>query len=355
VPPCHKPPCATSGDDAIRQPSAPRARAKWLILGTALALGSNGAALAQSALGPLATAKTTLVPFENSPFPYRGEIPEKNRPFIDTVEGERRGHASPRGGVYWEDTTYSDRRSLLHIPKGFDPRRPALIVIYFHGNEARLTRDVRTRQQVPRQLAESRLNAVLVAPQFAVDALDSSAGQFWQPGAFKRYVDESADRLTRLYGDARVRATFARAPIVIAAYSGGYHPTAFILKSGTVDDRIRGIMLLDGPFGDVDKFAGWLARRPAAFFVSAYGKAAREENGTLQRLLIDRGISFDTTLPPSLDAGKVAFIDSPDTIEHADFVTEAWVKDPLKALLRRVPGFPRTGGPTTPGSMPKGK
>lgn len=325
-----------------------------LILGTILALGTTSASVAQSALAPLATAKSALVPFDNSPFPYRGDVPEKNRPFIDTVEGERRGHASPRGGVYWEELTYSDRRSLLYIPKSFDPRRPALIVVYFHGNEAKLTRDVHTRQEVPRQVAESRLNAVLVAPQFAVDALDSSAGRFWQPGVFKQYVAEAAKRLTRLYGDERAHAAFERAPVVIAAYSGGYHPAAFILQSATVDDRMRGVILLDGPFGDIDKFADWLARRTPAFFVSAHGKSAREENTTLQRILTDRGISFESKLPASLEPGKVAFIDSPDSVQHADFVTEAWVKDPLQVLLRRIPGFARTGA-TPPGSLPKKK
>lgn len=348
---------ATSGDDAV-VPSANRGGGRictpGLILGSALALGVCGTGVAQSGLGPLVTAKTALVPFDNSPFPFRGEVPEKNRPFIDTVEGERRGHASPRGGVYWEETTYSDRRSLLHIPKGFDPRRPALIVVYFHGNEARLTRDVRIRQQVPRQLAESGLNAALVVPQFAVDALDSSAGRFWQPGVFKQYVAEAAERLTRLYGDERGRGAFARAPVVIAAYSGGYHPAAFILKSGTVDDRIRGVMLLDGPFGDIDKFADWLARRTPAFFVSTYGISARAENTTLQRLLTDRGIGFANVLPASLAPGSVAFFDSPDSVQHADFVTEAWIKDPLKVLLRRIPGFARTA--TTPAhSVPKRK
>ena len=109
-------------------------------------------------------------------------------PFLDAADGERHGHTSLRGGIYWEDQTYSDRRVLLYIPKGFDPRRPALIVVFFHGNGATLARDVRDRQQVPRQVAESGLNAVLVAPQFAVDALDSSAGRFWEPGVFAQFL-----------------------------------------------------------------------------------------------------------------------------------------------------------------------
>ena len=113
-------------------------------------------------IAPLPASKTALVPFEVTPFPYRGEVPDKNRPFLDVADGERHGHSTVRGGTYWEDQTYSDQRVLLHIPKGFDPRRPALMVVFFHGNEATLERDVRNRQAVPRQVTESGLNAVLV-------------------------------------------------------------------------------------------------------------------------------------------------------------------------------------------------
>jgi len=317
------------------------------IIAAMLAMMCAGGASPASAQGaremrPLTAARTALMRFEHAPFPYRGEVPEKNRPFLDVVEGERRGHTSPRGGVYWEEQTYSDRRSLLYIPKGFDPRRPVLIVVYFHGNEAKLIRDVRNRQEVPRQVAESGLNAVLIAPQFAVDALDSSAGRFWLPDAFTPYLAEAVERLARLYGDDRARGTFERAPVVLVAYSGGYHPAAFILKSAAVDHRLQGVILLDGPFGDLEKFADWLARRTPAFFVSAYGEAARDDNGLLQRLLTDRGVAYRTALPERLAPRSVSFVVSPEEIKHVDFVTGAWVKDPLRALLRLVPGFSRT-------------
>src|SRR5439155_24927982 len=110
---------------------------------------------------PLAEAKMEYVDFRNSPFPYRGIIPEKEIPFLDAVDGTRRGHTSPRAGkVYWEDETYSDHHALIYFPPGFDLAKPAVIVIYFHGNNATLARDIVDRQQVPRQLAESGLNAV---------------------------------------------------------------------------------------------------------------------------------------------------------------------------------------------------
>lgn len=57
--------------------------------------------------------RSWLVPFATAPFPYDGAIPDKGVPFLDVRAGERRGHTSPRGGVYWEDATYADSRVLL--------------------------------------------------------------------------------------------------------------------------------------------------------------------------------------------------------------------------------------------------
>jgi len=305
-------------------------------------------------LTPLAASKTTLVPFENSPFPYRGDVPEKKQPFLDVVDGDRRGHNSARGGTYWEDQTYSDQRVLLHIPRGFDPRKPALMIVFFHGNEATLNRDVRKRQEIPRQVTESGLNAVLVAPQFAVNALDSSPGRFWEPGMFAQFVGEAAERLTQLYGDERARGAFHGAPIVIAAYSGGYSPAAFVLQGGRVDDRLRGVLLFDALYGEYDKFADWLSRRPPAFFVSTFGKASHDDNMKLQRILSERKVDFQRNLPSTLARGSVSFISVADDIEHNDFMTIAWVNDPLKVVLRRISGFSRTAS-SSPGATPKPK
>jgi len=61
---------------------------------------------------------------------------------------------------------------------------------------------------------------------------------------------------------------------VVAAYSGGYNPAAFILHSGRADDRLRGIVLFDAALRRVRQVRGWLEKRPPAFFVSTFGKAS---------------------------------------------------------------------------------
>ena len=133
-----------------------------------------------------------MVDFETAPFPYHGAMPGSGRPFLNAGEAGHRGHATFRGRVLWEAETFSDDRVLLHIPPGFDPSRPAVMVVFFHGHGADLARDVRDRQQVPAQITASGVNAVLVAPQFAFDAANSSAGKFWEPNGFKHFLDEAA-------------------------------------------------------------------------------------------------------------------------------------------------------------------
>jgi hypothetical protein len=311
------------------------------------AIGFGLPLLGSAVAAPTVKAKTELVPFVAAPFPYDGRpIPGSEKPFFDVEKDGRRGHTSPRGGVYWEDATYSDPRVLLHIPKGFDPRRPAVMVVYFHGNQATLERDVVARQQVPRQVALSGLNALLVAPQFAVNALDSTAGHFYEAGAFRRFVEEACARLARLHGgDRRARAAIEALPVVLVAYSGGYIPAAWAVHHGGIGDRLRGIVMLDSLYGEFEKYATWIASNHGGFFFSAHSRSAREDNAAMQRLLTERGIDFATALPARLGPGTVAFQGTADEIVHADFVTRAWVDDPLAEILRRIPGFTRSAPP----------
>src|SRR5690242_6798098 len=93
--------------------------------------------------------KLDLVEFQSGPFPFHGINAGLNRPFLDINANGRLGHDSVRGGVYWEDPTYQDARSLLFIPAGFSLKRPGVMIVFFHGNQATLSRDVAARQAVP--------------------------------------------------------------------------------------------------------------------------------------------------------------------------------------------------------------
>lgn len=295
----------------------------------------------QSRTGPLARARTALLPFQTAPFPYHGSVPGSGKPFLDVNANGRLGHTTPYGRLYWEDETYADNRVLLHIPKGFDIRRPSLMIVFFHGHGATLERDVLRRQQVADQISRSGANAVLIAPQFAVDAADSSAGRFWEPGAFGRFMGEAAERLARLHGDPKSVRTFASAPVIFVAYSGGYLAAASCAVNGGLNKRLRGVVLLDALYGELGKFASWIENDRSAFFVSAYLGSTREKNAQLANILNAKDIDYATELDRPLHQGDVAILSGGENVTHRSFVTEAWVEHPIEDLLRRLPGYRR--------------
>ena len=72
--------------------------------------------------------QTRLVGFENSAFPYFGSNPRS---------GE---------GAYARSSRYSDNRVLVHVPAGFDVRKPGVIVVFFHGHGGNEEQSLRLAQ-----------------------------------------------------------------------------------------------------------------------------------------------------------------------------------------------------------------
>jgi hypothetical protein len=284
--------------------------------------------------------QTTLVSLKSSAFPYLGNNPRTDEPFLNISRDGRRGHRSYGGRVYWQDTTYNDNRVLMHVPESFDIRKPGVIVVFFHGHGATLERDVRDRQLVPQQITDSGANAVLLAPQLAVDAADSSAGKFWQPGGLKRFIDESADHLAALYGDQRTARDFANMPVILVGYSGGFVPTAWSLEVGGLGNRVRGVFLLDAVYGELDKFASWIVNNRSAFFVSAYTRYTQRHDQELMQMLRQKGVAISDEMNGPLRPGSVVFVKTPDGVTHRDYVTHAWTENPVKEVLLKMAATP---------------
>ncbi len=279
---------------------------------------------------PLRREVTSLVPMANAPFPVAD---------ASSATSDHSIRINFRSSVRWEKGPYNDPRVLLHIPKGFDPNKPSVMVVFFHGHGATLTRDVLERQQVPEQISEAGANAVLVAPQLAYDARSSNPGKLWEPGAFARLVREASDQLTRLYGDPRVGRTFANMPIIIVAYSGGYLSAASSLERGGLKDRVRGVVLLDALYGELDGFASWIAHNRTGFFVSAYTHSTQRRNAELAHMLSERDVTFGRQLKSNRIDGSVTFLPGEQGIRHRDFVNHAWANKPIKDILDRLPEY----------------
>ena len=163
----------------------------------------------------------------------------------------------------------------------------------------------------------------------------SSAGKFWEPDGFKRFLDEAAQKLAKMYGDPRSAAAFANMPIVIVAYSGGFGPTLGVLDRGGANSRVRGLVLLDALYAGIDKFADWIADNRSTFFVSAYTPYTQYHNADLEHLLSKRSVPYGSELKPNHLQGTVTFLLAGD-VSHRDFLTHAWTDNPVEDILTRM-------------------
>jgi hypothetical protein len=290
----------------------------------------------QNRAGAIGAAKTKLVEFASAPFPYGDAVTDTRRmSYAADDGGSARGSARSR--LFRQKNAYNDSRVLLHIPKSFDPDRPAVMVVFYHGHRATLTRDVLNRQQVAAQISASGVNAVLVAPQFAVAAADSSPGKLGEAGGFRRFLDEASRQLARLHGKSANKQAFANMPVVLVAYSGGYLAAAYSLHHGGAKDRVRAVVLLDALYGELDKFAAWIGANHSGVFVSSYiGKGGmKRRHADLMQMLRDRKIAYATTMPRRVRRDNVYFLATASDVRHADFVTQAWAVNPISDVLQK--------------------
>jgi hypothetical protein len=195
-----------------------------------------------------------LTTMRHSAFPYEGMVPDTGLPFLDTTQDGQIGRMTTRGGFYSAQPTYSDRRSLLHVGAAYRGSPRSLVVVFFHGNGATLTRDVIARQRVAEQFDASGIDGVLIAPQLAFDAWDSSAGHFWGSRFLARYLNEAFSHLAPMSGAPPT--ALRRSRVVLVAYSGGYLPLSYCLAEGGLGTRLAGVVLLDALYGEQARFEG---------------------------------------------------------------------------------------------------
>jgi len=276
---------------------------------------------------------TFIAHLRHAPYPYEGRFGDERRPFFDTTHRGQRAHTTVRDTVFAEHPHYSDDRVLFHVPRGFDATQPFDVVVFFHGHNGELRRTVLNELKIAQQIDRSGRNAILIAPQLARDAADSAPGKLFRRNAFKRLLDEAASVLAQRLGKALLPA-LRRAPLVLAAYSGGYRATAYCLERGGVARRIKGIVLLDALYGEADKLAGWIAKRRGIAFALG-GPSTASGHQALRVRLKRAGIDIRNSLPQSMAATDVVF--AMTATSHSRLPCLGPPKYPLTAALKASP------------------
>ncbi|MEA2919313.1 MAG: hypothetical protein QOJ15_11394, partial [Bradyrhizobium sp.] len=98
--------------------------------------------------------------------------------------------------------------------------------------------------------------------------------------------------------------------------------------------------LLDAVYGELDKFASWIANNGSGFFVSAYTRYTKRHDQELIRMLKDKGIAVSDDMDGPLRPGSVVFVQTPEGVTHRDYVTHAWTDHPVKEVLVKMAATP---------------
>jgi hypothetical protein len=161
----------------------------------------------------------------------------------------------PAPGAWYRDDTV-----VVFVPSHYRYRdeEGASLLVHFHGHNTTAERAMVTHE-LREQLADSKQNALLVVPQLAVRAPDSSCGKLESPGALLRLLGEvvatTAHEGRITLGDTAFPNDAPLGTLCVSAHSGGYHAAACCLRGGGVD--VRETYLFDALYTEVDAFRDW--------------------------------------------------------------------------------------------------
>jgi hypothetical protein len=161
-------------------------------------------------------------------------------------------------------SAYRDDSVLVFVPGHYRYREEEGVaaLVHFHGHNTTAERAT-AAHELREQLADSRQNAILVVPQLAVMAADSSCGKLDAPGGLARLLDEVVATAARegreTLGESCFPSSAQVGTVCVSAHSGGYHAAAACLRAGGVD--VRETYLFDALYAELDTFRDWVISR----------------------------------------------------------------------------------------------
>ncbi len=173
--------------------------------------------------------------------------------------GLEHGPFPARGAPYDDDTC------LVFVPHHFRTPADGRIdtLVHFHGHDATV-RKVVASMKLREQLADSRQNAILIAPQGPVDASDSSGGKLEAEGGLERMLGEVRRALQHpevatALGAAAIGQGARIGATALSAHSGGYKVAAACLDRGGFD--VTEVYLFDALYAARDRYLAWVLER----------------------------------------------------------------------------------------------
>jgi hypothetical protein len=167
---------------------------------------------------------------------------------------------------------------IVHVPTRIAAKQPLHVVVFLHGysscaralvasEPAPCTRDGAAQRayQLARIHEQAHGNSILLVPQLAFVARDSSAPRFAASGGFDAMLHEVRARLGE-----RLDSSATLASVTLVAHSAGYKAAATILSDPSLQAPVANVVLFDALYGCTDVFAAFVLANPKRRLISLY-------------------------------------------------------------------------------------
>ena len=275
---------------------------------------------------------TLLARLEAAPFPY---TPRPDETFWAGKDAQGEPYRAFRDKRFARTPHFVDDRVLIHVTPHRPAGGPRMVVLYLHGHNTSLKRDVIDRRKIVAQVNASGRNIVLIAPQMAWRAIDSHPGKLGRDGGGMRLVKAALAALQEGDGPAAPASSGnLDAPVIVVTYSGGWRAALWVAARGGLGERLRGVVLLDAFFGPVERWAEWKERDGAkAFLVGIAGSRGAASAGRLEGRFLTSGATVSKRLPAVLNDQTVLI----DTLTaHETLPVDGPPRWPVADVLKRV-------------------
>ena len=106
-------------------------------------------------------------------------------------------------------------------------------------------------------------------------------------------------RLKFLYDEKKL-PTQQIGRIVITAHSGGYKAASAVVAVGGLSDHITDVLLFDASYGELQRFAGWIAAGKDRRLISIFTAHLASANVELMVMLASRRVHYDLLMDEKL-------------------------------------------------------
>ncbi len=290
-------------------------------------------------------------------WPHQATItPPVDKPFASNTDRVYYLHE-----LKYRTARHTSPDALVYIKKGFDPAKPIILLIHNHGLSNNVVQEF-TGKKIQEQMEEGPPNSVYVMPEWALDPASSTmdSGPFNRPGFFKNMLVEIFSKIEPLQS-----ATIDNiSEIYVSTFAGGFRAAASEISRNGLQDKVKGITLLDSQRSD-DSMDTWLKANlndlqqgrkyfHNIFFSPADSEKAKAQVRQIENMLASSRLSSafimkdyrnaDKILPASaLARHGIVFKYNSSTAFSSGDLQERYIQASMKALKMRNTGTKLAG------------